>query len=138
MTSPVSVFKENFNKLNSETLHLVDEIYAPEIHFLDPIHEVKGIENLRKYFANLYDGVVYCQFDFSEEVVQGNSAAIPWVMHLEHGNFRKGHRVAVPGISHIRFEEKVTFHHDYFDMGKLIYERVPLLGGVVRTIKARL
>lgn len=138
MRDAVDTFKNGFNQLSAESLHLVEDIYAPDIHFIDPIHEIKGIEPLKKYFANLYDGVVYCQFDFAPEIRGEAEATIPWVMNLEHGTFQKGKRVAVPGISHIRFEDKVIYHRDYFDLGKLIYERVPVLGAVIRKIKARL
>jgi len=32
----------------------------------------------------------------------------------------------------------VTYHRDYFDLGALIYERVPVLGGLIRGIKGRM
>ncbi len=138
MPNPVEVFQTGFNQLSSRTLHLVEDIYAADIHFLDPIHEIHGIAKLREYFAKLYDGVVYCQFDFAKPLVSGNEASIPWIMHVEHGKFQKGKRAHVPGISHIRFAEKVTYHRDYFDLGALIYERVPVLGGLIRGIKGRM
>ena len=40
----------------------------------------------------------------------------------------------------IEFDEagKVCQHRDYFDLGAMLYEQLPLLGPVVRTIKMRL
>ncbi len=141
MTAPpaVEAFKRIFNELDSDHLHLVEELYAGDIEFRDPIHTVDGVKNLRAYFANLYDGVKSCQFTFESELVGEGEAMLSWTMHLEHGRFRRGETVHVPGMSHIRFGDgKVTYHRDYFDMGRLIYERVPLLGAVVRKIKSRL
>jgi len=131
-------FQAVFNQLNAENLDLAEEIYTQQIHFLDPIHEVHGIDELKKYFAGLYEGVVSCQFDFGKPMIDGNEASLPWVMHMEHGSFRKGETAHVPGISHLRFSGKIEYHRDYFDVGALIYERVPVLGGVIRKIKARL
>jgi limonene-1,2-epoxide hydrolase len=135
---PVERFKEIFNRLNRESIPLVDELYSPDVLFIDPIHEVRGIANLRAYFQRLYDGVVTCRFDFQSEAVNGEEAMLTWVMHMQHGRFRKGETVHLPGASHIRFGEKVSYHRDYFDAGALIYERVPLLGGLIRGIKANL
>ncbi|HGP4674712.1 TPA: nuclear transport factor 2 family protein, partial [Vibrio cholerae O1] len=35
-------------------------------------------------------------------------------------------------------EGKVTYHRDYFDMGEMLYEQLPVLGQVIRAIKRRL
>jgi hypothetical protein len=32
----------------------------------------------------------------------------------------------------------VCLHRDYFDLGAMLYEQLPLLGAVVRTLKGRL
>ncbi len=141
MSTPAEVeqFKRIFNELDADHLHLVGELYADKVEFRDPIHAVDGVGNLRTYFANLYDGVKSCQFTFESELAGEGEAMLSWTMHMEHGRFRKGETVHVPGMSHIRYADgKVTYHRDYFDMGRLIYERVPLLGAVVRKIKSRL
>lgn len=141
MTQPLPVenFKRIFNELDSQHLHLVGELYSDDVQFHDPIHDVKGLEALHAYFAGLYDGVKTCTFTFEAEQVGDGEAMLTWIMHLEHGRFRRGEMVHVPGASHIRFNaEKVTYHRDYFDVGHLIYERVPLLGALVRKIKNRL
>jgi limonene-1,2-epoxide hydrolase len=132
----VEKFKEVFNALDAKNLHLVEELYAPDVHFADPFHEIKGRDALREYFARLYDGVESCRFAFADEAVNGKSASLTWVMCMRHRRFRE--EIIVPGCSFIRFDDKVTYHRDYFDAGRLIYENVPLLGGVIRTIKARL
>lgn len=131
-------FQRVFNNLNSQSLHLVDELYSHEVFFIDPIHEVRGVGNLRRYFGNLYQNVELCQFDFHACVEGEGQAMLSWTMKLKHRTFRPGELVEVPGASLIRFREQVDFHQDYFDVGRLIYERVPLLGGVIRRIKARL
>lgn len=137
-TDPVRVFQDNYNRLSIDTIDLVDEIYAPDVVFADPIHSFEGRETLKKYLASLYDGVAHCHFEWEPVVREEGRAAVPWIMEVEHARFRKGRRVRVPGLSLIRFADQVTHHQDYFDMGALIYERVPGLGSVIRGIKARL
>lgn len=48
--------------------------------------------------------------------------------------------MTVEGATRLEFDEtgKVCLHRDYFDLGAMLYEQLPLLGAVVRTIKGRL
>jgi hypothetical protein len=140
MSGPLDRFKTAFNQLNKDTLHLLDEIYAPDVEFRDPVHELKGLPALRGYYSRLYDGVVSCHFDFEAEVIQDQQGMLVWIMRFQHARFRRGETLELRGISHLKFRDdgKVFQHHDYFDMGEFIYERVPVLGGVIRAIKNRL
>ena len=40
--------------------------------------------------------------------------------------------------THLDVYKRQNYHRDYFDMGEFIYERVPVLGSVIRAIKRRL
>ena len=48
--------------------------------------------------------------------------------------------VRVEGATRLQFDAwgKVCLHRDYFDLGAMLYEQLPLLGPVVRVIKGRL
>lgn len=140
MSGSLDRFKTAFNQLNQDTLHLLDEIYAPDVEFRDPVHELKGLPALRAYYRRLYDGVVSCHFDFEAEVIQDPQGMLVWIMRFQHARFRRGETLELRGVSHLQFHDdgKVFKHHDYFDMGEFIYERVPVLGGVIRAIKNRL
>jgi len=38
-------------------------------------------------------------------------------------------------MSHLKFADgKVISHRDYFDLGEMLYEHIPLLGGVIKSI----
>lgn len=138
MPDPIGRFKEVFNQLDASNLNLLGEIYQPDVVFRDPVHELEGLEALRDYYAGLYEGVVSCRFEFEDELITDGRAVLVWVMHFEHARFCRGQTLSLAGASHLRFGEKVFLHHDYFDMGAFIYERVPLLGSVIRAIKRRL
>jgi len=48
--------------------------------------------------------------------------------------------VLLDGISVIRFDEEdlVVYHRDYFDVGAMVYEHVPVVRFFVRQVKKRL
>jgi hypothetical protein len=60
-------------------------------------------------------------------------------MKLKHPKLNGGQPVEVNGVSQIRFSgDRVIYHRDYFDLGEMLYENIPLLGVVIRNIKQRL
>jgi len=138
MPSTLQHFKDVFNRLDMTHLDLLDEIYDPDVKFMDPLHELSGLPKLREYYQRLYEGVISCRFDFDDEIVQDGRAALVWTMRFEHARFRKAGVMTLAGVSHLRFNDRVFYHHDYFDMGAFIYERVPVLASVIRAIKKRL
>jgi hypothetical protein len=140
MSGPLDRFKLVFDQLDKDHLNLLEEIYTPDVVFRDPVHELKGLPALWTYYSRLYDGVISCQFEFEDEVIQDQKGMLVWIMRFQHARFRRGETLELRGVSHLKFraDGKVFHHHDYFDMGAFIYERVPVLGGIIRAIKNRL
>jgi hypothetical protein len=138
MNDTLHRFKDVFNRLNANNLELLQEIYRPDVRFEDPVHRLEGLPALSDYYRRLYQGVSSCRFDFEDEIVQGDRAALVWIMSFEHARFKRGETLELSGVSHLKFDQRVFYHRDYFDMGAFIYERVPLLSSVIRTIKRRL
>lgn len=132
---PLERFKRNFQRLGTETLDLVNEMYCENAVFMDPVHKLRGSREIREYFARMYEGVGHCEFDFQREITEGDTAVLTWVMRMRHKRFRPTETLELQGISLLRFHEKVFYHRDYFDLGAMIYERVPVLGHFVRKIK---
>ena len=133
-------FLNTYKKLDKDSLDLLSDIYADQIRFVDPVHRIDGLENLRAYFQALYLNVSTIAFDFDNPQTGDEHIFVPWQMRFSHPRLGRGRTIDVPGISQLRFnaEGKACFHRDYFDLGALLYEHLPGLGGVVRMAKKRL
>lgn len=129
-----------YQQLNSNTLDMLTEIYSGDVVFIDPAHTLKGLSQLRKYFEKLYSGVDSIEFDFIDHQQQGNVAYVQWRMVMRHSRLRRGRPVSVDGVSRLEFDSanKVKLHRDYFDLGEMLYENLPLIGRVILSIKKRL
>ncbi len=140
MLRPLDHFKNTFNQLDKNHLDLLEQIYAPDVQFRDPVQSLTGLPALRDYYGRLYEGVIACYFTFDAEVIEGQQGVLVWTMFFEHSRFRAGEKLELRGVSHLQFldDGRVHHHRDYFDMGEFIYERVPVLGSVIRAIKNRL
>ena len=133
-------FLEVFNSLSADNLYRLEEIYTSDIHFIDPAHEIRGLTTLRSYFEKLYANVSSISFDFLELLQNGQSGYVQWVMHFSHPRLNRGQAIAVPGTSFLRFADsnKAFYHRDYFDLGSMLYQHLPVLGPIVRSVNRRL
>jgi hypothetical protein len=134
----LATFKNNFQVLDKESLHRLDQMYEPDIHFEDPLHIVNGLDELKSYFSNMYSNVQSIRFDFTHELVCGEEAVLFWTMHFIHPRLNKGATIEVNGSSHLKFRDYCYHHRDYFDTTDMLFEHIPLLGSVIRGIKKRI
>lgn len=142
MSTPVIVsqLQTMFQQLNASNCHsgLIEAVYAPNMVFEDSFHRIEGTDAFCDYCANLYQNLSYCRFNFERCISQNNEAMLTWTMDYAHQRLRGGKNISVEGASLLRFDDKITYHRDFFDGGKLLYEHVPVLGSVIRKLKSRL
>lgn len=133
----IKTFVDNMNSLTSGNIkEVLDKVYTNEIEFIDPVKSINGLDDLTSYFANLYKSVNHCHFTINNYIPNSNQHSIEWEMKLKHRRLAKNKEITIDGASFIRFEEnKVCYHRDYYDLGALIYERIPILGSAVRTVR---
>lgn len=128
-----------FGQLNKHNLHLLESVYHQNVVFEDAAHRLEGWGQLSDYFSTLYANVIRCHFDITDHQQVNQSGFLIWTMTLAHPKLQNGREVTVNGVTHLRFEEgRVIYHRDYFDLGEMLYENLPLLGSIIKAIKHRL
>jgi ketosteroid isomerase-like protein len=129
-------FLHTYKNLDSGNLHTLRSIYRDDIQFIDPAHEIQGIENLQEYFTSLYANISSIRFDFKEPVSSGNTSYVRWLMTFSHPKLAGNRAIAVDGVSYLEADDSlVYFHRDYFDLGSMLYEHIPVLGRLISSIK---
>ncbi|OAN11730.1 transcriptional regulator [Photobacterium jeanii] len=128
-----------YSQLGKENLADLEAIYHPNVVFEDPAHRIEGWYALQDYFGQLYRNILHCEFTIHHYLTDDNQAFVQWTMSFAHPDIEKGKTRTVEGCTRLEFDgEKVIHHRDYFDLGEMVYEGVPLLGKVIRLIKTRL
>ena len=129
-----------FNALNKDTIHGLDDFYHAEVIFEDPLGRIEGLPELKTYYARMYENVQSIGFGFTNQIVDGDTHVAVWTMRMSAKGLNKGREVILEGISLIRFGEDdlVVYHRDYFDVGAMVYEQVPVVRFFVRQVKKRL
>ena len=129
-----------FNELTKDNMHILDGFYHPDVVFEDPLGRIEGLPALKRYYLRMYRNVETIRFDFSDHLVDGDTHLAAWTMRMQVKGFNRGREIVLDGNSLIRFGEGdlVTYHRDYFDMGAMVYEHIPVIGYLVRRVKKRL
>ncbi|MET0355666.1 MAG: nuclear transport factor 2 family protein [Cellvibrio sp.] len=134
----IDQFRQLYQTFDIQTLNDLPKLYDPAIEFKDPVHQLKGIAPLKSYFANLCDPKTRCQFEFIEEILSDSQAFFKWKMYYSHPKLRAGKILTLDGGSFIKFNSHIFYHEDFYDMGAMIYQHVPILGWAVKKVNSRL
>lgn len=132
-------------EFDSTDLSTLGAIYHPNIVFIDPAHRLEGLEHLVAYFKSTMQGTTQCSFSFGSPNVQGTRAVLEWQMHYSHPKLNGGEKLVLDGVSILQAELhagaddlRIVYQRDYYDLGAMLYEHVPLLGRVVGAVKKRI
>ncbi|CAH9065256.1 hypothetical protein PSECIP111854_03639 [Pseudoalteromonas sp. CIP111854] len=131
-------FIDMYNQLNANNLALLQQVYHRDIHFVDPLHDVKGLCALESYFANMYANVSAIEFNIIETYDIEDQGFVYWEMHFNHKKLNRGKDIQVNGHSHLKFcDDKIIYQQDHFDAAAMLYRNIPILGHLIRFINRR-
>jgi limonene-1,2-epoxide hydrolase len=130
---------EAYKSLGSGDFSKIEPLYADDIYFEDPSHGIQGKACLMTYFAIMFRNIENCDFKFHQTLTNDNDIFTTWTMFLNHRRLNGGDTIRVDGSSFLKTRNgKIYYHRDYFDMGAMVYENLPLLGRIIRKIRLRL
>lgn len=132
-------FADFYQSLSKDSLSMLNNIYASDCVLIDPVARHEGLENVKNYFANLLQNTSSCRCNITSILQDGNNCAVSWDMHLVHERLNGGNQLTVNGMSKLTFEnDRIVLHRDYFDMGQMVYEQIPVLKIFIKAIKKRI
>lgn len=138
MNDAVVRVRQFFENLDEAGVAEIDAIYAPDAYFKDPFNEVHGSAEIRRILAHMFVQVEAPRFVVKDVVCDGHQALLTWEFHFRLRRFDRGPQV-IRGASHLRFaaDGRVNFHRDYWDAAEELYEKLPVVGGLMRWLKRR-
>jgi ketosteroid isomerase-like protein len=118
-----------YAQLSPESLENIDQFYESDAKFKDPFNEVAGIQAIKKIFDHMFLTTNNPHFVFFNTIEQGNQAFVTWVFHFG----LNGREYSVNGSSHLQYDENglMTDHRDYWDAAEELWQKLPLIGGIV-------
>ena len=128
-----------FETLTPASLRQLDAVYAPQARFKDPFNAVQGVPAIRVIFDHMFETLEKPHFVVTGQVQQGQQCFLTWEFRFSFKNFKQGQAQTILGASHLVFSEDglVTLHRDYWDAAEELYEKLPVVGGLMRWLKKR-
>ena len=133
-----SIYRD-LTKISSSDLQ---RIYTKNVEFIDPITTHHGLDEVQAYFANLKEVAASCEFTIIDVISCSNNQAgithvLNWEMKLV---LKKPHKcVFLSGTTQLKQnDDGFYYHRDFYDLGEMVYEHIPVLGWCVKAIKRKL
>lgn len=135
-TAAVAVYFEN---LSPASVALLPMFYASDARFKDPFNEVQGLAAVTQVFEHMYVALDAPHFVITHSLVDGDQAFLTWDFKFKFKRFDTQTLQTVRGGTHLQFNAQglISLHRDYWDAAEELYEKLPLLGGAMRWLKAR-
>lgn len=125
-----------FESLAPADLARLAEFYTAEARFKDPFNDVTGVPAIRRIFEHMFTALDEPRFVVRDIVAEGEQCFLTWDMHFRMKRFSREPQV-IHGGSHLRFaaDGRVALHRDYWDAAEELYEKLPLVGALMRWLK---
>ncbi|PUE33462.1 nuclear transport factor 2 family protein [Limnohabitans sp. Jir72] len=130
---------EYFEKLTPDSVAQLPDLYDGQARFKDPFNEVQGLPEIERIFRHMYVALDGPHFVITGQLVDGSQAFLTWEFRFRFKRFDTHSLQTVRGGSHILFNDHglVILHRDYWDAAEELYEKLPVVGGIMRWLKKR-
>ena len=97
-----------------------------------------GLAAIAQIFRHMFVALEDPRFEIRDVLVQDDQCFLTWDFVFRMRRFRRDEQ-RVHGSSHLRFapDGRIAAHRDYWDAAEELYEKLPLLGGLMRWLKRR-
>lgn len=128
-----------FETLTPALVADLGQFYAPQARFKDPFNEVQGLHEVKRIFEHMYVALEAPHFVITGSMVDGAQAFLTWDFKFTFRRFDTQNLQTIRGGTHLQYDLNglITLHRDYWDAAEELYEKLPVLGGVMRWLKAR-
>ena len=128
-----------FEQLTPASVQQLAELYAPDARFKDPFNEVQGLAHIERIFHHMFESLERPHFVVTQQLVDGDQAFLVWEFRFRFKRFDTQSWQTVRGGTHFEFDAqgRITLHRDYWDAAEELYEKLPVLGGLMRWLKKR-
>ena len=125
-----------FETIAPDTVDQLAAVYTDDVYFKDPFNEVRGLPAVTRIFAHMFTQVDGPRFVVTGSVLQGDQAFLTWDFLFRMKRFSDDVQ-CIRGATHLKFaaDGRASFHRDYWDAAEELYEKLPLLGSMMRGLK---
>ncbi|MRD46344.1 nuclear transport factor 2 family protein [Caenimonas koreensis] len=131
---------EFFERFSRADLVRLQDAYVPDALFKDPFNEVRGLPAIEKIFRHMFDTLDDPKFVVRHRMSQGRECWLAWDMVFRFKSSKPGQQEVIRGASHLMLADdgRIAEHRDYWDAAEELYEKLPVLGALMRWLKRKI
>ena len=128
-----------FETITPESVSQLDRIYTSHAHFKDPFNDVRSLDAIQRIFAHMFVALDAPHFVVTRRIVDGPHCFLAWEFRFQFRRFDTVTEQCVYGGSHLQLapDGRILDHRDYWDAAEELYEKLPVVGGLMRWLKKR-
>ena len=129
---------DTFERLQPEDVEKLGEIYSTDARFKDPFNEVQGVPAIQQVFRHMFTALIEPRFVIRDAVCDGDQCFLSWDFLFRMRRLRSDEQ-CIRGGSHLRLaaDGRISEHRDYWDVAEELYEKLPMVGALMRWLKRR-
>jgi len=129
-------YKACLESLTAGTIEALDIHLADDVHFRDPFHDIRGKAAMKRAIARLFAAATDISFHIDDHAAESNRIYFHWRLSA----FLRGRDWQVQGVTKLVFDEagKVSSHEEYWDAATQLYERMAVIGPLLRYLRRRI
>ena len=129
-----------FEHLQPSDVAQIAQLYTADAQFKDPFNEVQGIAAIEHMFSHMFEALDAPRFVITQQVHNEAQCFVTWDFFFSVPRMDKGATQIIRGATHFVLREeagvwRVAVHRDYWDAAEELYEKLPVLGGLMRWLK---
>lgn len=128
-----------FETLTPQAVAKMGDLYTTDAYFKDPFNEVRGLAQVQHIFSHMYVSLYEPHFVVTNTVTQDDQCFLVWDFKFRFKRFDTVTLQTVRGCSHLQLtlDGRIAHHRDYWDVAEELYEKLPLIGTLMRFLKKR-
>jgi steroid delta-isomerase len=128
-----------FEHITPQDASRMGSLYTEDALFKDPFNEVVGTLDIARIFEHMFVQVDAPRFRILEAIAQADTAFLVWEFEFSFRPPLRSGPQCIRGASHLRFaaDGRICMHRDYWDAAEELYQKLPVLGGVMRWLRRR-
>jgi steroid delta-isomerase len=134
-----AAFEKYANFLENLTIENIPDLnnfVTNDVLFIDPFHQVKGVENMSEIFIQLFEKVSNITFKIENYATNDVIVYFNWSLSGD----LSGKPWDVKGVTRLKFNKKIQIieHIEYWDAASQFYEKFPIIGPLLRYFRYRI
>ena len=136
----VQAIVDFFENLGPAQVERLGVIYADDARFQDPFNDVRGLTAIQRIFAHMFVALHEPRFVVTGCVLQDGHCVLFWDFLFRFKSAGPGQLQTVQGCSHLQLaaDGRINTHRDYWDAAGELYEKLPVLGRLMRWLRRRM